>query len=79
MNDSWRKVMIHSANAERRARSITEACEELGVSRNFLMSQIRQGLLRARRFGRRVIILNEDFETYLDSAESVSAGHENTP
>jgi excisionase family DNA binding protein len=57
--------------ADRRGWSVLEASDILGVSRNFLMGQIRQGLLRARRFGRRVIILREDLETYLASAAVV--------
>jgi excisionase family DNA binding protein len=56
---------------ERRAWSIAEVSERLGVSRNFLLGHIRGGLLRARRLGRRVVILSEDLDTYLNNAEEV--------
>jgi excisionase family DNA binding protein len=54
---------------ERRAWSIPETCQRLGVSRNFLLSQVRRGLLRARKLGRRTIVLTEDLEEYLRSSE----------
>jgi excisionase family DNA binding protein len=56
---------------ERRAWSVAETCQRLGVSRNFLFGQIRNGLLRARRLGRRIVILNEDLDAYLENAEPV--------
>jgi excisionase family DNA binding protein len=71
----FRKELLNITYPKRcRGKSVTETSETLGVSRNFLMSQIRQGLLRARRFGRRVIILDEDFEAYLERAELFQAG-----
>lgn len=62
---------------ERRAWSITEACIKVGVSRNFLLAQIRHGVLRARRLGRRIVILNEDLDAYLNDAEQVCTGRGN--
>ncbi len=59
---------------ERRAWSITEACMKVGVSRNFMLDQIRRGVLRARRLGRRIVILNEDLDAYLNNAEQVGTG-----
>jgi len=53
----------------RRAWSIAEVAAPLGVSRNFVLAQISQGLLRARRLGRRVVILAEDLDSYLANAE----------
>jgi excisionase family DNA binding protein len=47
------KVTMQKASTDRRAWSVHEVCERLGVSRNFLLGQIRCGLLRARRLGRR--------------------------
>lgn len=58
-------------SAARRAQSMGEVCAEIGVSRNFLLGQIRRGQLRARRLGRRVVILSEDLEAYLNNAEQV--------
>ena len=59
---------------ERRAWSVAEVSERLGVSRNFLLAHIRDGLLRARKLGRRVIILNEDLDAYLNNAKEVCTG-----
>jgi excisionase family DNA binding protein len=67
ITESQIKVM----GSERRAWSITETCQKVGVSRNFLLGQIQRGLLRARRLGRRIVILNEDLEAYLKNAEQV--------
>jgi len=61
-------------NVGRRAWSLAEICERLGVSRNFLLGQIQGGALRARRLGRRVVVLNEDLEAYLIAAEVVGSG-----
>lgn len=58
---------------DRRAWSIAEVSQRLGVSRNFLLGHIRAGRLRARRLGRRVVILSEDLDTYLNNAEQVGA------
>lgn len=64
---SFAKVTISPA-PHRRAWSIPEICVTLNVSRGFVHGQIRQGLLRARKLGRRVVILNEDLEDYLTSS-----------
>lgn len=65
------KVTMQKASTDRRAWSVHEVCERLGVSRNFLLGQIRCGLLRARRLGRRVVILTEDLDQYLQNANEV--------
>lgn len=54
---------------DRRAWSIAEVAARLGVSRNFVLAQVSRGALRARRLGRRVVILTEDLESYLAAAE----------
>lgn len=56
---------------ERRAWSIAEVAARLGVSRHFILAQISRGALRARRLGRRVVVLTEDLESYLAGAEQV--------
>jgi hypothetical protein len=55
----------------RKAWSIAEDCDAIGVSRNFLLSQIRKGFLRAHRLGRRIIILDTSLQAYLSGAEQV--------
>jgi excisionase family DNA binding protein len=55
---------------ERRVRSLSEVSEQLGASRNFVYSEIQRGKLKARKMGRRVVILTEDFTDYVNSLES---------
>jgi excisionase family DNA binding protein len=64
-----KRTMVTSE--ERMAWSVAEVAARLGVSRNFVLGQISRGVLRARRLGRRVVILNEDLGIYLDNAERV--------
>jgi excisionase family DNA binding protein len=56
---------LHGA---RRAWSISEVCETLTLSRGFVNSQIRTGHLRAKKLGRRTLILDEDLTDYLANA-----------
>ena len=70
--------MSHRVSAEsvtdRRAYSIPELARLYPVSIGFLRGEIRRGALRARRFGRRVIVLREDWESYIEGAQHVNAG-----
>lgn len=45
--------------------SIPEAVAASGVSRSLIYVEIAAGRLRARKLGRRTIILREDLERYL--------------
>jgi excisionase family DNA binding protein len=55
-------------NVTRQGYSIKTICASLGVSKGFLISQIKSGKLRARRLGRRVVVLAEDLDKYLEQA-----------
>lgn len=55
-------------NVTRKAYSLKTICTNLGVSKGFLASQIKTGKLRVRRLGRRVIVLAEDLDRYLEQA-----------
>lgn len=55
-----------STNVTRRGHSIRDICLSLGVSKGFVIGQIKKGKLRARRLGRRTIVLDEDLRLYLD-------------
>jgi excisionase family DNA binding protein len=72
--------MKQSINAPRNVTthgySIKDISANLGVSKGFLVAQIKTGKLRARRFGRRVIVLGSDLDAYLNSAEPVAARRE---
>ena len=54
----------------KRAHSIREICENLGVSKGVVVKEIRRGKLRAKRVGRRLVILDCDFCEYLDQASA---------
>jgi excisionase family DNA binding protein len=44
---------------------LNEIAESTGLSLGFLRNEVRRGALRVSRFGRRVLILDEDFTEYL--------------
>jgi excisionase family DNA binding protein len=45
--------------------SVEEASEIAGIGRSKLYEAMRDGLLQARKFGRRTIILRDDLERFL--------------
>ncbi len=45
----------------------SEISEATGLSVNFLRNEERRGKLKARKFGRRVLVLTEDLKTYLEN------------
>lgn len=51
---------------DRRAWSVKEAAKTYSVSPGFLRRQIRAGALRARRIGRRVLLLDEDVRMFFE-------------
>jgi excisionase family DNA binding protein len=50
---------------QRAAWSIGEIAEGTGLSRGFLRAEVRRGRLPIRKFGRRVLVLNDDLQKYL--------------
>jgi len=61
---------IRQTLTERRGYSVQELSQEYPVSVGFLRGEIRRGALRVRRFGRRVVVLKEDWDSYLRSRET---------
>jgi excisionase family DNA binding protein len=51
--------------ARRRAYSVNSAAEVIGAGRDGVYAAIRSGQLRARKFGRRTLILDEDLTDFL--------------
>lgn len=45
--------------------SVEEIARSVGASRSFIRLEIARMRLKARRVGRRVFILNDDFESWL--------------
>ncbi len=62
-------------NVERRGHSIRDVCQSLGLSKGFLVREIKTGRLGARRLGRRLIVLEEDLRQYLEQAKTGSANN----
>ncbi len=52
-------------NQKKVAYSVEEAAIQTSLSKSFIRNEIRDGNLKTRRIGRRVLILNEDLEAYL--------------
>jgi excisionase family DNA binding protein len=56
-----------SHTSRKRAYSIKSAAEVIGAGRDGVYEAIRSGRLRARKFGRRTLILDEDLTAFLRS------------
>lgn len=52
--------------SQRMAWGLGEISEFTGLSLGFLRAEVRAGRLPVRRFGRRVLVRNEDLQAYLD-------------
>lgn len=52
--------------SEKLCYSVDEVCEKTGFGRRRVLDDIRDGLLRARRRGRRYFIMAEDLIAYLE-------------
>lgn len=53
--------------------SIEEACALTGIGRTNLYKSLNSGALKARKFGKRTIILRDDLNAFLASLESYPA------
>jgi len=58
--------------------SIKEACSLTGVGQTKLYEAINKGLLPAKKYGRRTIILKNDLESFLSNLESFPARNPET-
>ena len=54
-------------NLTKRAHLINSAAESIGAGRDAVYKAIRSGLLKARKYGRRTLILDEDPTAFLRS------------
>jgi excisionase family DNA binding protein len=63
MTQSKTSVVIDES--PRRAMSVIEVAEELGVSEQLVRLEIAREMLKASRFGRRIIIQRKDLDAYL--------------
>lgn len=58
--------MSTNVTQERIAWSLAEISSATGLSKGFLRKEARRGTLTTRKFGRRVLVLNEDLKNYLN-------------
>jgi excisionase family DNA binding protein len=58
--------MQENATIQRVAWSLAEISEATGLSLGFLRNDVRRGALSTRKFGRRVLVLDQDLKTYLE-------------
>ena len=56
----------------RRTLSLPEIAATMGVSREFLRLEVGRGRLRAKRFGKRLLVLAEDLDEYLAAAPTAA-------
>lgn len=47
--------------------SLSDISEVTGLSVNFLRYEVKRGNLAVRKFGRRVLVRDEDFRSYVDT------------
>jgi excisionase family DNA binding protein len=79
MNTKSDRTVTKRTGPTHRAWSILEVAESLSVSRGFVYREVRRGCLTARRLGRRIVILDEDYANYLANALSVVEPAGSTP
>jgi excisionase family DNA binding protein len=58
----------------KRAHSVNGAAAIIGTGRDGVYEAIRSGQLRARKFGRRTLILDEDLSKFLQSLPDLDLG-----
>lgn len=56
------------------AYSVSEVSEQTSLSKSYVRNEITAGNLKARKFGRRVLVLNEDLEKYLRKQPNQNEG-----
>jgi excisionase family DNA binding protein len=68
--------METTATSSRVAWSIAEIAEQTGLSLGFLRNEVRAARLPVRKFGRRVLVLDDDLRRYLDEGSASGKGVE---
>jgi len=58
-------IMQESVAQNKLAYSVEEISAQTTLSKAFVRNEITAGHLKAQRFGRRVLVLNEDLQNYL--------------
>jgi excisionase family DNA binding protein len=63
-----------SENFRKEGLSVAEACAIAGIGRTKIYEAIKEGSLRARKYGKRCIILRDDLRTFLTGLPIVVGG-----
>lgn len=61
--------IIESKLSEQAAYSVQQVSELTTLSKSFVRNEIRDGNLKGRRIGRRVLVLASDLENYLENGK----------
>lgn len=62
--------MHTNITTHRVAWSLQDISRATGLSLSFLRNDVRRGVLRVKRFGRRVLVLDEDLKAYLSEGSN---------
>jgi hypothetical protein len=68
--------MQEGVTSKRIAWSLAEIALSTGLSISFLRKEAKRGTLQIKKFGRRVLVLNEDLENYLSRSNQREAYNE---
>jgi len=63
----WNKMLDIITEKTKIAYSVEETAEQTSLSKAFLRLEIKRGNLKVKRFGRRVLIRDEDLREYLEN------------
>jgi len=67
---------MESVTKQKIAWSLADISESTGLSIGFLRNDVRRGTLVVRRFGRRILVLEEDLRDYLVKGSQREKGGE---
>lgn len=67
---------MQNVTMQRKAYSIKTTAEQIDASVPFVRLEIRRGKLRAKKLGKKVVILDSDLETYLNGQQDWSPASE---
>lgn len=66
--------MHENVTPKRIAWSLAEISKATGLSVGFLRNDVRRGVLRIKKFGRRVLVLDEELSRYLNHSDEDADG-----
>ncbi len=63
-------MTLNITDVNRIAWSLADIAAATGLSQNFLRYEVRRGNLRTRKFGRRVLVTDEDLRKYIETGSN---------